>query len=141
MTIQELVDIVKTIALEKVDLESFYIGNTWDQAVGKSDDYPNCWFEMPVLVDYQVSAKLSKTYTFSINILMFPKLDDPVDEIDKISQAEVLMDKFLMYMNRDSSIKMLNDPTALSVKSINADNACGVRVDVQVTTPRVCLTD
>ena len=140
MTIQELVDIVKTIALEKVGMNSFYIGNTWDQSVGKQDNYPNLWFEMPVLVDYQVQAKLSKTYTFSINILMFPEMDDPVDEVDKISQAEILADKFLLYLNQNTSIKMVNNPTGLSVKSINADNACGLRLDIEVQTPRVCLT-
>jgi len=141
MTVQNLVDIVKQVALEQVRLKSFYIGNTWDQAVGKKDNYPNCWFEMPVLVDYNVQAKLSKSYTFSVNILMFPEMDNPEDEINKISQAEVLADEFLLYLNQYSGINMGNNPTGLSVKSINADNACGIRIDIEVMTPRECLSD
>ena len=128
------------MALEKVDLKSYQIGNVWDHSVGKGDQYPAFWFELPVLVDYNVNAKLSKSFTFSVNILMMPEMDSPTDELDKISQCEVLMDKFLLYLNQYSGLNLLNNPTALSVKSINADNAAGVRADLQITTPRVCLT-
>jgi hypothetical protein len=31
-------------------------------------------------------------------------------------------------------------PTGLSVKSINADVACGIRLDIKINTGRVCPT-
>ena len=139
MTIKELTEVVKTITLEKLNLNSFYIGNTWDHSTGKADQYPNLWFEMPVLLNYNIQNKQFKTFIFSVDILMMPKMDDPIDEIDKISQCEVLMDKFLHYLKANGDYNIFLNPTALSIKSINADNACGVRADIQVNTKRECL--
>jgi len=139
MTIQELVTVVKDIALEDISLNSFYVGNTWDHSTGKADQYPCLWFEMPVLVDYNVQSKLFKTFIFSIDILMLADLDNVYDEIDKISQCEVLADKFLYYLKQNTDFNLVNNPSGLSMKSVNADDAVGIRLDIRVNTPRVCL--
>jgi len=139
MTIQNLVDTCKDIALNKLDCKSFYIGNTFDMSLGKGDKYPNCWFEMPVLVDYNTVNKLTKTFTFSIDFLELPKSDNTDDEILKISECEVLADKFLYYLKRDPDYKLMDIPTGLSVKTINADNACGIRLDIKLYSNRECL--
>lgn len=138
MTIQNLVDEIKSIVLNDMDIRSYSLGNTWDQSVTKGDQYPHFWFEMPVLVSYNVQAKQFKTFTFSINILQLPKMDNPADEIHHISECEVLMDEFLLRLNQ-SSFDIVVNPTSLSIKSVNADNACGVRADIQVNTKRECL--
>ena len=136
MTIDELKDIIKDIALDDVELKSFYIGNTWDHSAGKEDLYPCLWLEMPILTSYQISGKMYKTHNFAVSILEFPKMDDTESEIINISKCEVYMDKFLQYMKSNG----LNPfPSGLSIKSVNADNACGVRVDLAITTPRECL--
>ena len=139
MTIQELSDKIKAIALDDVGLRSYYIGNTWDMSAGKEDTYPNLWLEMPILVEYSTQQKLYKTFTFSVDILMLPKLDDLPDEIDKISQCEVYADQFLHYLRQDSDFVIQDFPSGLTVKTINADQACGVRLDIKVNTGRVCL--
>jgi hypothetical protein len=139
MNIQELVDKVKDIALNKVQVKSFYVGNTWDQSAGKGDLYPCVWFEFPVLADYTTTVTLSKQFTFSLDVLDIPKLDNTIDEILKISDCEVIGDKIMIYLQRDPDFKLISGPTGLSVKSINADNACGIRIDIKVNTGRECL--
>lgn len=139
MTIQQLSDKIKAIALNDVGLRSFYIGNTWDMSTGKRDNYPNLWLEMPILLEYNNQSRLYKTFSFSVDILMMPELDNVPDELDKISQCEVYADRFLQYLVQDSDFTLHNFPSALTVKTINADQACGVRLDIKVNTGRVCL--
>jgi hypothetical protein len=140
MNIQDLVDIVKDIALNKVDAKSFYIGNNWDMSATKGDQYPSVWFEMPVLVTYTTVGSLSKEFTFSLDFLGFPKPDNTLDEIQVISDMEEMADLFLYYLKQNKTIPMSDLPTGLSVKSINADVACGIRLDIKINTGRVCPT-
>jgi len=139
MTIQNLVDVVKGIVLDDLGMSSYYVGNSWDMSTGKADTYPNCWFEMPVLVNYNVQNKQYKTFVFSLDFLKLPEMDNTSDEILKISECEVLADKFLSYLKQDSDFSLVETPTGLSVKSINADNACGIRLDIRVNAKRECL--
>jgi hypothetical protein len=138
MTIQELVDVCEDIALNKIELKSFYVGNTWDMAAGKGDIYPCLWFEFPILVDYSTVNTLSKQYTFSLDFLTLAKLDDTLDEINMISHMEELADLFLLYLKKQKGFPLIDIPTGLTVKSINADNALGIRLDLKVNTGRVC---
>lgn len=140
MTIQNLVDVVKGITLDDIQLKTFYIGNTWDMSTGKGDIYPALWFEMPVLVNYNVQNKQNKQFVFSVDILKMPEMDNTTDEILKISECEVLADKFLSYLKQSADFHLVEAPTGLSIKSINADNACGIRLDIQVNTQRECLS-
>lgn len=137
MTIEELKDIVKGIALDDLELKSFYIGNTWDHAAGKRDLYPCLWLEMPIFSNYQISGKLYKTFSFAVAILAYPSLDDLESELAHISEAEVNLDKFLQYLK---TYGLNPNPQGITIKSVNADNACGIRCDIDVTTVRECLS-
>jgi len=138
MNINDLVDVCRNIALNKIEAKSFYVGNTWDMSTGKGDIYPAVWFEFPVLVDYSTVNTLSKQITFSLDFLTLGNLDDTNDEINMISHMEELADLFLLYLKKQKSIPLIDLPTGLTVKSINADNACGIRVDIKINTGRVC---
>lgn len=139
MTIQELVVKCKAIALDYLEMKSFYVGNEWDHSTSKGDTYPALWFEMPVLTEYQTTGN-NKTMTFSLVFLTLPELDNTVDEINMISHMEELADEFLQHLKKDKQLALFQLPTSLSVKAINADVACGVRVDIRVNTGRVCVT-
>lgn len=140
MNINDLVEVIRDISLNKIDCKSFYVGNTWDMSTGKGDLYPNCWLEFPVLVTYSTTTNLSKEFTFSLDFLTLAKPDDVYDEINMISHMEELADDFLYWFKKDPDFKMIDLPTGLSVKSINADNAVGVRLDIKVNTGRTkCL--
>jgi hypothetical protein len=146
MTINELVRIIKHIALDKMSgIKSFYVGNTWDMSQDKGNVYPNLWLEMPILINYTIQNKLTKEFSFSIDILDLPKLDDTLSEIDRISHCERLCDEFLFLLQQDIECKkefsLVDLPSGLSVKAINADNACGIRLDIKVNSQRICLKD
>lgn len=136
MTIQQLVDRIKEISLNHKDLKSFHVGNTWDMAASKSSDvYPAVWVEFPVLVDYTVK---DKTYTFSIDILALPKQDDVYDEMNVISQCEQIGDQLMQIMKLYIANITFGSMTGLTVKNLNSDIACGVRIDIKVNTNREC---
>lgn len=138
MTIQELIDVCRDIALNKVEVKSFYVGDTWNQSTSKGDLYPCIWFETPVLVDYSTIGTLSKQFTFSLDFLTLAKLDDVEDELNMISHMEELADLFLLYLKKQKGFPLIDVPTGLTIKSVNADNGCGIRVDIKVNTGRFC---
>jgi hypothetical protein len=138
MNISKLVERCKSIALDNLEFKSFYIGNTWDHSTSKGDVYPCLWFEMPVLVEYNVAGKHSKLFTFSLTFLTTPELDNTEDEINMISHLEEYADKFLQLFKDDNRFPLVQTPTGLTVKAINADVACGIRLDIKVNAGRVC---
>jgi hypothetical protein len=139
MNIQELVDLCKDIALTKLDVQSFYIGQTFDMSLGKGDKYKCFWFETPVLSSYQTIDILTKEFTFSIDILDIAKSDDVEDEVQKISECEELSDLFLYYLKQEKKyLSLVDKPTGLTMRNANADNACGIRLDIKVNTGRLC---
>lgn len=139
MNIETLKNRLRDICLTHADVRSFHIGNTWDEAVNKSDDrYPAVWFELPVLIDY---TPKTKTYTISMNILELPKLDDVGDELHQISHAEEIADALIQAFSHkicDINVGVVN---ALSLKNVNSDIACGVRLDLAINTSRLCDYD
>lgn len=140
MNITKLIERCKSIALDDLGFTSFYVGNTWDHSTSKGDTYPALWFEMPVLVDYQVGGKHSKQYSFSLTFLTLPELDNTEDEMDKISHLEEYADMFLQLLYQDKRFPIVPSPTGLTVKAINADVSCGIRLDIRVNAGRVCDT-
>ncbi len=139
MTIQQLIDKVKVIVQEKLQINTFYIGNNFDMSAGKGDNYPCVWFEMPVLVNYNNKCKHSKEYTFSMDFLTLPEYDDTTDEINMISHMESYADGFLQHLKMDLDFSLVDFPNGLTVKSMNADKACGIRLDIKVNTGRICV--
>lgn len=137
MTIQELVDRLKEISLAHKQIKSYHVGNTWDMAASKSSDiYPAVWVEFPVLVTYE--HRNQKKYTFSLDILTLPKPDNTIDEMNKISDCERIADQLLQaYMKKIAGINV-GTMSGLTVKNLNADIACGVRVDLEFYTNREC---
>jgi hypothetical protein len=139
MTISNFIDVCKDIALNKLELQSFYVGNTWDQSSSKGDIYSCLWLELPILIDYSTIVTLSKEFTFSINILDLAKSDNVNDEFRVISECEQRADLFLAYLKQNLKFPLVDRPTGLTVRHINADGACGVRLDIKVNTGRECL--
>ena len=107
MTIQELIDVCRDIALNKVEVKSFYVGDTWNQSASKGDIYPNIWFETPILIDYSTIVTLSKQFTFSLDFLTLAKMDDVEDELQMISHMEELADLFLLYLKKQKGMNLI----------------------------------
>jgi hypothetical protein len=136
MTIQQLVDRLQEISLNHKDIKSFHVGNTWDQSSTKGDIYPAVWVEFPVLVTYEL--KNQKKYTFSFDVLALPKPDDTTDEMNMISHCEQIADQLLQAFQWKIANINIGALSGLTVKNINADIACGVRVDLEFYTNREC---
>lgn len=139
MNIQQLTDRLKEICLNHNDVKSYNIGNTWDQATGKGDIYPAVWQEMPILISYGLAG--TKKYTFSLDILALPKQDDVIDELNKQSQCEVIADELILAFQKYIKNAGVITIDGLTVKNINADIACGVRLDIVFNTNRECDLD
>lgn len=140
MNIQELTNRIKEISLNHNEVNSFHIGNTWNQAVGKSSDvYPAVWQEMPILISYGLAG--TKKYTFSLDVLMLPKQDDLDDELYKQSQCEVIADELILAFQKYIKNAGVLTIDGLTVKNLNADIACGVRLDIVFNTNRECDLD
>ena len=138
MTINELVIRCKDIVLDKLQFASFNLGNTWDQATQKGDTYPTAWVELPIAVEYTSVGSHSKQYTFSIVFLNMPKIDNVPDEVNMISHMEQYADIFLQYLKQDKDMALVERGIGVSVKTLNADYACGIRLDIRVNTGREC---
>jgi hypothetical protein len=138
MNISKLIERCESIAIDNLGFKSFYIGNTWDHSTSKGDVYPCLWFEMPVLTEYNITGVHSKQISFSLTFLVLPKLDDTADEIQMISHMEEYADKFLQLFITDKKFPLIQSPTGLTLKAINSDVACGIRLDIKVNTGRVC---
>ena len=136
MNIEQLADRIKEICLNEKDIKSFHIGNTWDQALGKASDvYPAVWIEFPTLITYEAKDKI---YTFSLDVLMLPKQDDVYDTLSKQSQCEAIIDILLQVFKLKIANLSINSADGLTVKNLNADIACGCRVDLKFVVGREC---
>jgi hypothetical protein len=138
MNISKLVERCKSIALDDLGFKSVYVGNTWDHSTSKGDTYPCLWIEFPILSEYNIVGTHSKQFSFSLCFLVLPKLDNTEDEIQMISHMEEYADKFLQLFQQDKRFPLVPSPTGLTVKAINSDIACGIRLDIRVNTGRVC---
>jgi len=136
MNIQQLTDRLREICLNEEDIKSFHVGNTWDMAASKSSDvYPAVWVEFPILITYEQKDKF---YNFSLDVLMLPKQDDVNDELNKQSQCEAILDILLQVFKLKIANLSVNSATALTVKNLNSDIACGARVDLRFVVGREC---
>ena len=138
MEILDLSEIISDISFNHLDFQSFRIGDRWDQSVTKGDGYPAIWFETPILTEYRLANKSHKIFTFALDILMLPKLDDLESELTEISKAEVLADKLVWYLHKCKSFSVTS-VTGLTIKAYNADVACGIRLDIRIESSRVCV--
>lgn len=134
MTIEEFITKATEIALNHKDVKSVYIGNTWDNVANKGDIYNCVWFEFPVLTNYTLKNK--KTYTFSFNVLGLPKQDNTISEMEVISAMENISDDLLWAFSTVIPNMGVVSMNGLTLRNVNADIACGIRIDFTLETTR-----
>ena len=137
MNINDLIKKLEYIVLEKLEFEGMYLGNPFDHATGKGDKYPNVWLETPILTSYSITGKNTKEFNISLDFLYIPKLDNVPDEFNFMSHAEEKLDLFLQYLRKDPDLSIVS-ASGLTIKSVNADLAAGIRLDLRITTGRYC---
>jgi hypothetical protein len=92
------------------------------------------------LTTYSLANKDTKEFEFSLDFLYLPKFDNVPDEFNFMSHAEEMLDLFLQYLRKDPDLS-ITSATGLTIKSVNADYATGIRLDIKITTGRYCPPD
>lgn len=137
MTLQELIEDIKELALSHDQVVAFHVGETFDIATSKSSEkYPAVWFELPILTNYVDRRR--KTHTVALNVLSLAKEDDIIDQMYKTSDMEVIMDGLLQAIDDKFQNIGLSDLTTISLRNFSDDDLVGVRCDVTFTVGREC---
>jgi len=137
MTLQELIDDIKALALAHNQVQAFHVGESFDVATSKSSErYPSIWLELPILTDYQDRRR--KQHTLALNALTLAKSDDIDDQMNKTSDMEIIMDELLQAIDDKWQNIGLSDLTAITLRNFSDDDLVGVRCDVTLTIGREC---
>ena len=137
MTLQELIDDIKALALAHDQIVAFHIGETFDIATSKSSEkYPAIWVELPILTDYQDRRR--KQHTLALNALTLAKSDDIDDQMNKTSDMEIIMDELLQAIDDKWQNIGLSDLTSITLRNFSDDDLVGVRTDVSLMVGREC---
>jgi len=137
MTLNELIEDIKALALSHDQVQAFFVGETFEKATSKSSEkYPVIWLEIPIATDYVDRRK--KVHTMALYALAESKEDDITDAIYKASDMEVVMDELLQAIDDKFQNIGLSDLTAFTMREYTDDYLAGVRCDVSFTVGREC---
>jgi len=137
MTLLNLIDDIKALALAHDQVTSFHIGESFDIATSKSSErYPAVWFELPITTDYMDSRR--KVHNTALDVLTLAKSDDIEDQMNKTSDMEVIADELLQAINDKFTNIGLGDMVGLTLRNFSDDDLVGVRVDLSFTIGREC---
>lgn len=137
MTLNNLINEIKTLALSHDQITAYHVGESFDVATSKSsENYPAVWFELPILSNYIDRRK--KTHTLALNTLTLAKSDDINDQMNKTSDMEVVMDELLQAIDDKFQNIGLSDIVAVTLRNFSDDDLVGVRCDITFTIGRQC---
>ena len=137
MTLNELIEDIKELALAHDQVTSFHVGNTFDIATSKSSErYPAVWFELPILTSYDDRRR--KTHQLSLNFLTLAKSDDIDDQISKTSDMEIIADEMMQAIDDHFQNIGIDGLTGLSLRGFSDDDLVGYRIDLTFTVGRQC---
>jgi hypothetical protein len=141
MTLLELKDYIKDIALRHKDVKAFTYGSNYDVAVNKNNDYPMIFMELPMLVVYNLGDEYRDSVDFAINVLVNIAADDIESDFFAISLAKEIGDAILIYINETCDDFKIDEASSLSLREFSDDSVAGMRYDLTITLPRTCIED
>ena len=137
MTITDLIDDIKELALAHDQVVSFHVGEDFDIATTKSSEkYPAVWFELPIYVSYEDRRR--KTYAASLDVLTLAKSDDISDQIYKTSDMETIGDELMQAIDDKFQSIGVSALTGLSMRNFSDDDLVGIRIELTFTVGRTC---
>ena len=137
MTLNDLIEDIKELALAHDQVVSFHVGESFDVATSKSSErYPAVWFELPILASYDDRRR--KTFGMSLDFLTLAKSDDIDDQMYKTSDMEVIADEMLQAIDDHFQNIGIDNLTGLSLRNFSDDDLVGYRIDVTFTVGRAC---
>ena len=137
MTLNDLIEDIKELALSHDQVVAFHVGETFDVATSKSSEkYPAVWFELPILTSYDDRRR--KTHGVSIDFLTLAKSDDITDQMNKISDMETIADEMLQAIDDKFQNIGIDLLTGLNLRNFTDDDLVGYRIDISFTIGRQC---
>jgi len=135
-TLYDLLQQIKTIALEHEQINFCEISDVWDIS-SKEQNYMACWIETPVNVSYLRAE--TKVYQFAINILQLQKDYNDLDSIVKnTSDCEDVGDDLIQALkDKLKSFKTMMDITdvnAITLRHFTTSDLVGIRYDITINT-------
>jgi hypothetical protein len=146
MTLNDIKNAFNAVSLQAIDIQEFYEGNAFDQAISPSTKYPITFLEIPYDINYNDNRR-TKTYQFAFLVLKKIEQDNINAAHDAISWAENLGDAILSKIQNDYKKDFLiTGINALSLDQFSDDYLGGVRYNLTVTVNRdysipVCYKD
>ena len=137
MTLNELIEDIKELALAHDQVISFHVGETFDIATSKSTErYPAVWFELPILTYYDDARK--KTHGMALEVITLAKSDDITDQMEKTSDMEAIGDDILQAIGSKFQNIGLTEGGAVTLRGFSDDDLVGVRIELTLTVGREC---
>lgn len=140
MNLIELKDYIKYVCLSHKDIKSFTYGSDFDIAVNKKDVYPQCFLELPFIVDVNLTEPYDRIQ-IALNVLVAINADSIDSDWIAISYAKDIGDVIVQYINDNCSDFRIDSTNAISVREHTDDSVAGMRYDLEILFPRICVDD
>lgn len=138
MTLEQLKDYWKEIALKHKDVRQFMVGNNYDAANNTDDKYPLVFWEMPYSIDYPDLDKQLDKVTCAMSVFLYTKQDDILDAHSAISLAKEIGDAIITRVEElnDGKDFVIDSVNAVSVREYSDDSVSGLRWDITMSVKR-----
>lgn len=137
MTLEQLKDYWKTIALKHKDVKSFNVGSWYDSANNTDDKYPLVFWEVPYTINYnQDWNKRIDTVTCSMSVFLYTKQDDIDDSHQAISISKSIGDAIITKAKLESTDFIIQSINAVTVREFSDDYVAGTRYDLVLSIKR-----
>lgn len=142
MTILEFKDLIKNLSLAHKDVKTFDYGSDFDIAVDKNDVYPMIFLELPFLCEYAVEVNHHyDEVTIALNVLVNIAQDNIDADFMAINYAKNIGDIIIKYINEEIDEIKIQSASSVSLREFSDDSVAGMRYDLVVLLPRVCVDD
>ena len=139
MTLEDLKNYWRDIALKHKDVRQFDVGSWYDAATHPytTDIYPLVFWEMPYSINYnQDWSKTLDTVTFSLSVFLYTKLDDILDSHQAVSFAKTIGDAIITKAKLEATDFKIQSVNAVSVREYSDDYVSGLRYDITILLKR-----
>jgi hypothetical protein len=132
MTLEQIKDSIKRIALEHRQINDFDYGEDFLLATGKGNDYPMAFLEIPYNVTYDLSRNKYKTVQFALLVLFPPSNDAVKEDHTCISNAEQIGDAIITRMQDEFLLLgfLIDSVNGLSLREFSDDSVSGFRFEI-----------
>lgn len=137
MTLEQLKEYIKSVALSHKDVNDFKVGSDYNKATGISNEYPMVFYELPYFLNYNISPNNQlDELQFAFNVLVKSSVDNVDEDHLAISKGKEIGDAIVTYIQEKATDFMIMSVTGLSVREYTDDSVAGMRYEWTIGLPR-----